>query len=104
MLFQYGLYICLVAGEILGISREEVTEMSKKLPINHVKDIDITSKEICYLLEIKPCKQVGYIYSRLKDLILNGELENNKDQIREIIINQGKKWLDEGESKKGFTF
>ena len=104
MLFKYGLYICLVAGEILGISKEEITELNKKLQIADIKDINITSDEICSILDIKPGKEVGYIYNKLKDLILNNELVNEKEDIKKVLFDQGKKWLNEGEYKKGFTF
>ena len=50
VLFNYGLYISMVAGEILGIDKEVISKMYKKLPIKEKKDLAITSQEICDIL------------------------------------------------------
>lgn len=103
-LFNYGLYVCSVAGTIMGISKEEIAKMDKNLEIKSIKDIQITSEEICDILQIEPSKAIGEVYSILKDLILDGQLANNNEQLKEQLEIQGKKWLDEGKFKKGFTF
>lgn len=103
-LFNYGLYICIVAGTIMGISKEEITKIDKNLEIKSIKDIQISSDEICDILKIEPSKAIGQVYSILRDMILEGKIENDNGEIKEQLVSQGKKWLDEGEFKKGFTF
>lgn len=96
VLFTYGLYASLVAGSILGVDKEYITKLDKKLPIRSRKDIKISSKEICEILEIKPSKVIQLVYDELIGLILSEELENENVSIREYLFNNRKKWLDEG--------
>lgn len=105
ILFDYGLYLSMVAGNILGIDREDVIAIDKGLEIKSLKDIMISSDEICDILGIEPSKAIGDVYSVLKEMILDGEISNENEALKEHLMNQGKKWLsDEGEYKKGFTF
>lgn len=104
ILFTYGLYISLVAGALLGYSKEQITELDQKMSIKTIKDIQISSAEICSILGIEPSKAIGEVYSVLKSMILNDELENSNQAIREHLQTKGKKWLNEGEYKKSFTF
>lgn len=96
VLFTYGLYVSLVAGSILGIEREFITSLEKSLPIKRMKDIQVSSEEICSILEIKPNKTIHLVYDELKDLILKGKLENENVSIRNYLMHNRKKWLDEG--------
>ena len=104
VLFNYGLYLSIVAGSILGVSKEYVTELDKKVPIRHIKDIDLKSDEICDILDIKPGKVISEVYSELKIKILRDELENTNEVLRKYVIDNRKKWLHEGDAKKGFNF
>lgn len=105
ILFDYGLYLSMVAGNILGIDREDVIAIDKGLEIKSLKDIMISSDEICDILGIEPSKAIGDVYSVLKEMILDGEISNENEALKEHLMKQGKKWLsDEGEYKKGFTF
>ena len=91
-LFNHGLYICLVAGDILGINRDIINHNFKKLPIKSMKDIDITGSEIIALLNIEPGKIVSEIFSDVKKEILNNNLNNRKSEIKKYIM---EKWQDE---------
>lgn len=105
ILFDYGLYLSMVAGNILGIDREYVIAIDKSLEIKSIKDIMISSEEICDILGIEPSKAIGDVYSVLKDMILDGEITNDNEILKKHLMTQGKKWLNnEGEYKKGFTF
>ena len=104
VLFNYGLYLSLVAGSILGVSKEYITELDKKVSIRHIKDIDLKSDEICDILGINPGKVISEVYSELKIKILRDELENTNEVLRKYVIDNRKKWLHEGDSKKGFNF
>ncbi len=96
VLFTYGLYVSQVAGGILGIDKEEIARIDKKLIIRSRKDIKVTSDEICEILDIKPSKIIQFVYDELISLILRNELDNDNISIREYLVNNRKKWLDEG--------
>lgn len=98
VIFTYGLYVSLVAGSILGVEREYITSLEKNLPIKRIKDIKIRSDEICSILNIKPNKIIHLVYDELKDLILKGKLINDNDSIKEYLMVNRKKWLNEGAS------
>lgn len=98
VIFTYGLYISLVAGSILGVEREYITSLEKNLPIKRIKDIKISSDEICSILNIKPNKIIHLVYDELKYLILKGKLINDNDSIKEYLMVNRKKWLNEGAS------
>lgn len=98
VIFTYGLYISLVAGSILGVEREYITSLEKNLPIKRIKDIKISSDEICSILNIKPNKIIHLVYDELKYLILKGKLINDNDSIKEYLMINRKKWLNEGAS------
>ena len=88
----------------MGISKEEIAKMDKNMEIKSIKDIQISSDEICDILHIEPSKAIGDVYSILKDLILDGQLINDNEQLKKHLEIQGKKWLNEGKFKKNFTF
>lgn len=85
ILFEYGLYISIVAGSILGVDRETIVGIDKSLEIKSIKDINITSEEICNVLNVEPSKIIREVYNELKDRILAGELENDNEIIKEFI-------------------
>ncbi|MDD2504722.1 MAG: nucleotidyltransferase [Bacilli bacterium] len=89
-LFKNDLYVLIVAGEILGYSRKEITRMYSNLPIKNIEDIKIKSTEILKLLNIKPSKKLGLIYEDLVIKILNLELKNNNTFLKKYILNKWK--------------
>ncbi len=104
VVFSYGLYLSMVAGDILGIDKDVITNIEKDLVIRRYKDMDITSEEICDILKTKPGKVLSEVFDDLKNQILRRELENNNDSIREYIFNNRKKWLNEGAIIQGTDF
>ena len=56
ILFKYGLYNSLVAGEILNINKTIINDMYSKLPIKSIDDLDITNNDIMNILNIEPSK------------------------------------------------
>ena len=96
VIFDYGLYIAMVAGDILGIDKEEITLMDKNLPIRRYKDMEINSEEICKILRIEPNRILNSVLEDIKTKILEGSLENTNEQIKKYLFNSRKKWLDEG--------
>ncbi len=103
VLFNYGLYLSLVAGDILGIDKDVIASMDKELVIRKIKDIDISSEEICEILDCKPGKVISEVYDELKNVILRKELDNSNSSIREYIFNNRRMWLDEGAIIQGIV-
>lgn len=104
ILFEYGLYSSLVAGSILGIKIKDITDMNANMVIQSIKDINISSEEICNILNVEPSKVIRDVYDSLKVQILNGELDNDYDTIKEFINSNREKWLDERSNKGNFIF
>ena len=98
VLYHYGLYISMVAGEILGIDREVISKMYKNLPITEKKELAITSSEICDILNIEPCKIISKVQNKLIDLILRNVLKNDNVVLKNYLVHNREKWLDEGAS------
>jgi len=98
VIFDYGLYLSMVAGDILGVNREDITLMDKNLPIRRYKDMNINSDEICNILSIKPCKTLNEVFEELKEKVLSGELENTNEQLKKYLFDSRKKWSNEGDS------
>ncbi|MGM9835031.1 MAG: CCA tRNA nucleotidyltransferase [Bacilli bacterium] len=96
ILYDYGLYNAIVAGSILGVNVKIINKMYNDLPIKTFEDIDITSEEICEILNIRPCIAIKKIFYDIKDKILDGNLKNNKENIKKYIIINKRKWLNEG--------
>jgi len=86
-LYKYGLYVNQVAADIVGVDRTKIAKMYENLPITSRKSIEITSEEIMEVLNRKPGPYFKDIYNDLEIKILNGELENNNELIRQYIIN-----------------
>ena len=95
-IINYGLYICGVAGDILGYKKKDIIKMDKELSIKSKKDIDITGHEICQLLGIKPSRIIGMIYDELLVQIVEGNIKNETSDIRNYIYNNRKKWINGG--------
>ncbi|MGN1378916.1 MAG: hypothetical protein ACI4XR_00735 [Bacilli bacterium] len=85
-LFNYGLYLNLVAGEVLDIDKTLINKMYKALPIKSMRDIDISGKDIMILLNIKPSNKISNIINDIKIKILNCELKNKKSELKKYIL------------------
>ena len=90
VLLKYGLYVSLVAGEILGYSREDINKMDKQMPIHKISDVKIKNNDIMNLLGIDGSPKLRVIYDDIVDEILKGKVKNNKRNIKKYII---KKWM-----------
>lgn len=86
-LYKYGLYANQIASNILGVDKSKIVGIYEKMPIKTRKDIQITSGEIEELLNIKPGPFFKEIYEKLTLEIINNNLENDKDKIKEYILN-----------------
>jgi len=87
ILYKYGLYVCSLAGEIKNIDRTLIVAKYNDLPIFTKKDIDIKTEDICNILNRKPDLFLKEIYDDLEIKILNNELMNKNESLKNYIIN-----------------
>lgn len=87
-LFNYGLYLCTVAGQVLNISSQSINKLYKSLPIKSMKDIDINGSEIMALLNLSPSHKISDIIKDIKVQILCGKLKNKKSEIKKYIVGE----------------
>lgn len=85
-LYKYGLYSCSIAAQILGVSKNAVFKMNKALCIHSIKDIEITTEEICELLKKEPGKWLKEVYNNIETKIIELKLENDNKKIKQYII------------------
>ncbi len=87
-MYKYGSYVTSIAAEIMGLDRQEYLNKYELLPIKNIKDINITSTEICNLLSLKNKDLLRHIYPDLEENILNSRLHNDKNEIMDYIKNK----------------
>lgn len=90
VLYQYGLYVGIIAGEILGYQKAFVSDIYKNMPIYSQKDILINGEQIIELLNIEPSEIISRILQDLELNILHGNLNNDEDSIKKYIIDNWK--------------
>ena len=87
ILYQYGLYICSMVGELKGIPKKIITKKYNDLPIKNISDIKITGKEISLLLKKEPGAYLKDILRNIEKEILLGNLKNEYEDLKEYILN-----------------
>lgn len=86
-IYNYGLYLSLVAGEILGIDKKTINKIYKDLPIHDKKEINIKAKDIAKILDIDYSKKIGIIMKNIESLIINGKIKNKSADIAKYLKN-----------------
>jgi tRNA nucleotidyltransferase (CCA-adding enzyme) len=90
ILFKYDLYVCLVAGSILGISKEDITKKYNDLPIHSAKELMVNSNDIMSILNISPSFEIKEIHNMIIKEVINNSLKNNYEEIKEYLIKNWK--------------
>ena len=85
-LYNYGLYISTIVGEIKGIDKQLVNERYNNLYIHNKTDIKINAKEICEILNKKPGKFLKEIFNDIEYKLVNKLLENDKGALKKYIL------------------
>lgn len=85
VLYEYGLYACVIAGEILGETQANISEIYKSMPIYSIKDIKINGDDIISLLGIEPSEKIKDIIFDIEINILNGNLNNDYDSLKAYL-------------------
>ena len=89
VLYEYGLYVNVIAGINKGINKKDILEKYDSLPIKNRNDICIKADDICNLLNKRAGSFIGKIYKDLEIMILTGKIENDRLEIMEYIKNRG---------------
>ncbi len=84
-LYKYGLYICVIAAQLLKIDKEKIYELNKTIPIHSKKDINITSSEIIEIIDKEPGLWIRNIYNDITNNILEQKLSNDKETLKSYI-------------------
>ena len=93
IIYRYGLYLSLVAGEIQNIDKKVINKMYNELPIHDKKEIVLTAKEIKEILNIEYSKTIGIILKNLEEQIINDKVKNKKTELKKYIIEHKSEWL-----------
>lgn len=80
-IYQNGNYVSTICASIMNKSVKSINNIYNKLTIKDRKDIDISSNEICEVLNIKPSKELGLILDDIEKQIIYGKIENKKENI-----------------------
>ncbi len=81
VIYKYGLYMSMAAGEILGYSKKDIDEMYKNMQINDIKPLALSSLEIITILKVPPGAIIKKIKEEIINLVLENKLNNNKEEI-----------------------
>lgn len=92
-LYKYGLYLCSVVYDIRGLDKAILNEMYRNMPIYSKKDIDIDTNMICNVFDMKPDRYVKDVYEELEKKIVYGNINNNRNDILEYIIENKDKFI-----------
>ncbi len=90
-LYEYGLYLCMVTGEILGYTHSGIDKIYKTMEINESKPLDIKAEEIISILGIEPGKKIKEVQNELITLMLERKLKNKNNEIKKYLLKQGGK-------------
>ena len=80
-LYYYDLYPCIVAGEIIGISKKEIMDNYNSMPIHKRGDIVVDSYDLIDYLNIEDGPIMSKLWRKLELSILNLEVSNNKEDL-----------------------
>ena len=80
-LYYYGLYVCSVAAEILGINKRKLMKVYKSMNIHKRSDILIDSYDIMNTLNIKEDPILSEIWKELEKEVLNGSVDNERNKL-----------------------
>ena len=84
-LYEYGLYVNSVAGEMKGLDKKKITESYNALIIHSRSDLDVTSEEIMECLDREPGEYLSDIYEDIEREVLYRRLHNQKQKLLSYI-------------------
>lgn len=90
VLYKTGLYEINVVCDLKKLSKKKYSNKYEKLVIKDKNEIDITTEDICILLNKEPGCFLKEIYNDLEKNILLKNVKNNKEEIEKYILNNYK--------------
>jgi len=84
--YKYGLYVSSVVGSIKGISYKKINDIYKNLKIHSVSDINIKAMDIANILNREPGNYLSDIISDIEIKIVNNEIDNVYEEIKDYIL------------------
>lgn len=90
VLYKTGLYEINIVCDLRKLSKKKYSNKYEKLVIKDKSEINITTEEICSLLNKKPGCFLKEIYNDLEKNILLKNIKNNKEEIEKYILNNYK--------------
>lgn len=70
--------------------RQKLKEIEEKDKIRNWQP-PVTGNDIMTVFGLKPCREVGMIKTAIREAILDGELENNREEALKFMLEEGKK-------------
>lgn len=90
-IYKYGLYISTVVYQIRKVSGSKLNKIYKELPITNQSDIVLKASDIPKVLDKEPGNYIKDIFKSIEKEIVNGNLENDYEEIEKYIINNYRK-------------
>lgn len=90
-LFKEGLYISLVAGEILGYDKTVLNKKYQNLVIKNNHELKINNNDIMTILNLKPTFKLKIIHDDLINKVLDKKIKNNYNDLKNYILTN---WSD----------
>ena len=86
LLYETGLPLLLVANQVAkyensALQDEKLHSMYASLPIKNNKELTLTGNDLIKELKIKPGPEIGKIINLVEKMVLNGELNNDKNSL-----------------------
>lgn len=90
VLYKTGLYEINIVCDLKKLSKKKYSNKYEKLVIKDKNEINITTEDICILLNKEPGCFLKEIYNDLEKNILLKNVKNNKEEIEKYILNNYK--------------
>ena len=92
-IYNYGLYLSLVDGEILNMDKKTINKIYKSLPIHDKKEINIKADKIINIIGSEHAKKISIILKDIENLIINGKIRNKTSDIEKYIKEHKSEWI-----------
>jgi len=90
VIYKYGAYITSIVAKIKNKDIKRINEIYENLDIYNRNEINIDGEDIIEILDKEPDKWVSEIQKDIEKQIVYKKLENNKEKIKDYIINKYK--------------